>query len=358
MLFRYIGWTGGLPLLLEFALCGTVIVLAGVKLSKYGDAIAQRTGLGHVWVGTMLLALVTSLPELINALGAVVLVHQPNLAFGNLFGANVLNLVSIAILDIIQGTGPLISTLSPQFILLASLGMLLMGLGAMGVLLGNFPQILPGTGALASASGWVITFAILITYIISVRLIFLYGKKNPEKAPEAARASSTPMRRPWLGFGVAALFIIGAGLWLVQVADQLAVHQFSIGGRTIALAHTFVGTLLLAIITTLPELVVSITALRLGAVGMALGNILGSNLFNMLIIPLADLAHGGGAYQQADLGHVVTALLALFLTGVVIAGMMYRSKKSFWLLGWDAVVIILGFLAGMYVIFSITVQSG
>lgn len=353
MLFRYLGWTGGLPLLLEFALCGAVILIAGTRLSKFGDAIAQRTGLTRMWVGAIMLAVATSLPELINALAATAVVKQPDLAFGNLFGADCLNMLTIAILDIIHGSGPLISTLSPRLILLASLGMLLVGLSVMGVLLGN----ITGAAGIAAVGGWVVSLAIIGAYVLSMRSVFLYEKREPEEAPAQARRSPA-VRHCWLGFFISAAFIVGAGLWLVQVADQLAVQQFTIGGRTFSLERTFVGTLLLAIITTLPELVVSITALRLGSASMALGNLLGSNCFNMLIIPLVDFVHGGGVYQQVSLTHAVTGLLALFLTGVLIAGMMYRSKKSFWLLGWDTLVIILAFLAGMYVVFSISIQGG
>ena len=82
----------------KFALCLVIILFAGIKLARYGDAIAEKTGLGRVWIGLVLLAAITSMPELVTGVSSVALVKppEPDLAMGTLLGSCSLNL---AILD-------------------------------------------------------------------------------------------------------------------------------------------------------------------------------------------------------------------------------------------------------------------
>ncbi|MGE4112523.1 MAG: sodium:calcium antiporter, partial [Burkholderiales bacterium] len=86
---------------IKFATCMALIGMAGVRLSRYGDIIAEKSGLGAGVVGLLLLATVTSLPELVTGIGAVALADVPDIALGNIFGACVMNLAMIVVLDLL-----------------------------------------------------------------------------------------------------------------------------------------------------------------------------------------------------------------------------------------------------------------
>ena len=90
---------------LKFALCVLIIFFSGRAVARYGDIIAHKTGLGGMWVGVVLLAVVTSLPELFTGISAITIVGSPDLTVGDLFGANSFNLFNLALLDIVFRRG-------------------------------------------------------------------------------------------------------------------------------------------------------------------------------------------------------------------------------------------------------------
>ncbi len=119
---------------LKFLVCLTIIVFFGRKLAIYGDVIAENTRLGGLWVGLILLALVTSLPELFTGISAVVLVGAPDLTVGNLFGANAFNLFNLALLDIAFARGLLYGNISKNHVVTAWYSLILVSLVALLIL--------------------------------------------------------------------------------------------------------------------------------------------------------------------------------------------------------------------------------
>ena len=91
----------------QFALVTLVIVFAGYHLSTYGDVIAEKTGMGRTWVGIILMASVTSLPELITGASSVVVFDLPSIAIGNILGACMFNMLVIGLLDALSGPIPI-----------------------------------------------------------------------------------------------------------------------------------------------------------------------------------------------------------------------------------------------------------
>ena len=89
---------------IQFAACAAVICYAGAKLSYYGDIIAEKTGLGRTWIGVVLMASVTSLPELITGVSSVALADVPDIAAGDVLGSCMFNILIIALLapDVIR----------------------------------------------------------------------------------------------------------------------------------------------------------------------------------------------------------------------------------------------------------------
>src|SRR3990172_5393858 len=102
---------------LQFVACLAIIVIAGSRLAKYGDLIAEKTGLGRVWIGVVLLAAVTSLPELATGISSVTFVGEPDLTMGDLFGSNLINLAIIAIIDLVHRSGPVLHYLGSGIVL-------------------------------------------------------------------------------------------------------------------------------------------------------------------------------------------------------------------------------------------------
>ncbi|MDO8715674.1 MAG: hypothetical protein Q7J73_02535 [Dehalococcoidales bacterium] len=110
---------------LQFAVCLAIIVVSGSKLAKYGDVIAEKTGLGRVWIGVVLLAAVTSLPELATGITSATVLAEPDLTMGDLFGSNLINLVIIAILDLVHRRGPVLHYLGSGIVLSTILSLFL-----------------------------------------------------------------------------------------------------------------------------------------------------------------------------------------------------------------------------------------
>ena len=121
------------------------------------------------------------------------------------------------------------------------------------------------------------------------------------------------------------------------------------------LGRSFIGTVFIAMTTSLPELVVSISALRIGATDMAIGNLFGSNLFDIVILAIDDIFYfKGPILADVSMNHAVTGFMAVVMTGVTIVSLTYRlEKKAFLRLGWDAVAILLAFFVNIYLLYSL-----
>src|SRR3972149_4686176 len=327
---------------LKFAICVAVILLAGRQVARYGDVIAEKTGLGGAWVGVVLVAVTTSLPELFTGISSVTLANAPDLTVGNLFGANTFNLLNLALLDIAYRRGPLLTAAGSGHLLTAGLSLVLVAFVAASLLISklvSFPAI-----------GWggVYTPVIFVLYLLAVRMIFNHeGAQSP--GPEAPiKYSGVSLRQAYQRFGVAALFIIGAGFWLALVGKEMA--------EVTGLTQGFGGTLFLGFTTTLPEITVSFAALRLGAVDLCVANMIGSNLFNMAIIGIDDLFYTEGPILDAvSQNHLLTALVVILMTSVVIVGIILRPQRKTPLGASSySLALIALFLLGAYARFAIS----
>jgi len=326
---------------LKFAACVVIILFAGTKLAWYGDAIAEKTGLGRIWIGLLLLAAITSMPELVTGVSAVALVKLPDLAVGNLLGSCIFNLAILALLDIIYRQSPVLSRASPRHGLSASMGILLAIVVAGGILSGaKFPELTLGRVN-------VLGILPLILYAVSMWWISRYERSYQPQSTATPSAQYEGLLRKtlYLRFGLAAAAIIGAGLWLSLVGDEIAV--------TYGWHSSLVGSFFLAITTSLPELAVTIAALRLGAIDLAVADILGSNMFNLAIITPVDLAYRQGPVLSSISGvHLVTVALTIVMTLIVMAGLRFRLKrKTFCFISWHGVVLIALYIFGAYRLF-------
>jgi cation:H+ antiporter len=118
------------------------------------------------------------------------------------------------------------------------------------------------------------------------------------------------------------------------------------------LGQSFVGNVLIALSTSLPELVVSIAALRINAVDMAVGNLFGSNLFNICILALDDIAYTKGPLlSTVAAGNVITAVAAITITTIAVIGLTYRVSKKAWLVAWDSMGIAATYILATFVLY-------
>lgn len=301
-------------LTLQFLLCALLIAGAGFTLSRSADLLAEAHGWGRGWVGLALLATVTSLPELASGVSAVALVGAPNLAVGNALGACVVNLAFLVVVDLLQRHQPMYGRASPTHLLSAGFGVVMLGFVAMSLVTGRAAPHFLGVGLYSPV--------LLVLYLLALRSVFAHEQAQRHGAAQPAaleRPSRDAVRREWRRFGTAALVVLAAGSWLPEVADGLS--------QALGLSRSFMGTVFMALVTTLPEMAVTVSALRLGALDMAIGNLLGSNLFNLTVLAVDDLAYAGGPLlAEVSPAHAGSAATALVMTGLVIVGLVMRPQ--------------------------------
>ncbi|MCJ7769069.1 MAG: hypothetical protein MUO92_01135 [Dehalococcoidales bacterium] len=328
---------------LAFIFCLVVILFAGFKLTKYGDAIAEKTGLGRVWIGLILIALVTSLPELATGISAAALVDAPDLALGTIFGSCTFNLAILAILDILYSGGPVLNKVSKGHIISAGAGALLVALAAASIFFGE--------GLSGLSLGWVgvPSLILFIFYVFSVRQIFKYERRrnnNKNQQPLTLQYDNISNRHVYTRFTIAALAIIGAGIWLAFIGEDIAV--------TYNLSKSFVGTLFLAMTTSMPELAVGIAAVRLGAIDIAMADLMGANMINIAKIFIIDIFYKKGPILSlVSNAHLITAMITITMTLIVVIGLRFRyRRKVFKIAGWYSYLIIGLWFLGAYLVYS------
>ncbi|MEW6691336.1 MAG: sodium:calcium antiporter [Pseudomonadota bacterium] len=323
---------------LAFGLCALVIGVAGYQLSRYGDRIAELTGLSRGWIGLVLVATATSLPELFTGVSAVALADVPNIAVGNILGATVMNLLLIVLLDFFHRKAPVFTLVSHGHILGAGFAVMMLGLVGFNILLAQQgPQLTLGHVG-------IYTPVIVLLYLVSLRVVFLYEKGHNHAEPQPPGDGVT-LRGAVLRFMLAALVVVTAALVLPFLAEDIA--------REMGWARGFVGTLFVALVTTLPEIAVTVAALRLGALDLAIGNLFGSILFNLAILAIDDLFFlEGPLFSHVDPMHAVSALSAVMMTGVAIVGLLYRpATRLFKTVGWVSLTLFSLYMLNAYVIF-------
>ena len=318
-----------------FASCALVIVYSGVRLSKYGDIIADLSGLGKAWIGLILMAAVTSLPELFSGISSIVIMKKPDIAVGAVFGSCAFNLAILALLDYFVPGKPISSVVTKSQILAGFLGMILLTLSVIEI---NFGKLFP-------ERGWLGLFPalIIIIYLISIRIIF-ENDRQAQKAIENLTNQShkkemkISLKKAILKFLFYSVLIVTAALALPYFAEKLAQEA--------GINESFVGTLLVAASTSLPEMVVSIAAVRMGSIDLAVGNLLGSNIFNMFILAIDDLIYTDGPILLAtNPNHALSALVTLLMTSVISISIIFGSPKKRFALGVDAIIMMLLYAA-------------
>lgn len=327
-----------------FICCAVVIFFAGKKLSFYGDLLAEKTGMGKAWIGLILMASVTSLPELMVGISSSAIVQSADLAVGDILGSCAFNLGILAIMDaFLPRNHALLGTASSNHILSAALGIILISMVGVAI-------FLPEDIVLSSWIG-VTSLSFIIIYFISIRLIYLNEMKSAKVSVGTAvqdQAHADISLKQILGkYVLFAVIIIAAALTLPYFADKIAEET--------GLGKSFVGTFFLAVSTSLPEIAVSIAAVRMGSLDLAVGNLLGSNLFNILILAIDDIFYTKGfILKDASPNNIISVFSAILMTAVAIIGLSFRTNGKRFLLAWDAALIFFIYIVNLILLYQLS----
>ncbi len=328
----------GLPAsILVFTVASAFVVGAGIVLARTGDEIATRTGLGGALVGMLLLAGATSLPEIMTNVTAAA-EGKPDLAVGNVFGSSMANMAILAAIDLIH-KGRVWVRVSLEHARLAAIAIALTTIPLLAIL------VPPGI-----AIGWIgiESFVVVGAYIFAAAW---FRRARPSRgrrdntgeviAPTGwgvATSGPRPLRVPIAQFAAAALVIVGSAPFVATSAGNIADQT--------GISATFVGTLLLALTTSLPELVASIAAVRIAAYDLAVGNLFGSNAFNMVALFAADVAYPAGPMlAQVSPAQVVAGVASILLTALALAAVVHGDRTRIQRLEPDAALVL-----GTYVV--------
>ncbi|MBI4843265.1 MAG: sodium:calcium antiporter [Nitrospirae bacterium] len=331
-----------MTLWLSFIVCTSVIVYSGTRLAKYGDIIAEKTGLGRAWIGLVLMASVTSLPELVTGITSVTFAGVPDIAAGDVMGSCVFNMLILALLDAAHRPQPLSAKAHHGHVLSAGFGILLLGVVAVSLFLGDrIPSI-----------GWIGLYTPLIMgiYLIAIRLVYFYEKRQIsafiKEVGVELQYEKIPAKTAVVHYSIHAIIVVIAAIFLPKIGEAIA--------ETTGLGQTFVGNIFIAVSTSLPEVVVSIAAVKMGAINLAVGNLFGSNIFNILILGIDDLFFvKGPLLSLVNQNHAIPALSAIAMTAIAIIGLTYRAEKKKLFLAWDSVGMVFIFMINLMLLYML-----
>ena len=311
----------------------SVIVVASARyLVTSGNVIAIKTGWGHVWVGTLLLAGATSLPELV-ATSTAAFLNNPGLAAGNVFGSNMLNMTIMTLALGFLGGKLVFQQVLPQQRAVALFATVL-----------TILAVLLATARL-DVKWWLISPASLIIIAFYVLGSWRLFKQSSDAAHHEEETTHRSIQWAWTVFGLSSAAIFLATFLLTRSAADIA--------EITGVGESFIGVLALAFVTSLPEVSTSVAALRQNAPDLAISNLFGSNAFNIIVLAIADLFFTGGSlFGNMQTGAVVAGLFAILLMSLSIWQLLFkRPVKVFSFVEPSIFLMISIYAAGLFLVF-------
>ena len=316
--------------ILIFLVSAGVVVYCGTKLAVYGDALAELTGLGRLFVGSILVALATSLPELSTNISAVSL-NPPNpaIAIGNVFGANMINLFTFGAVALVFGGSRFLSNVSVEQKYLVFIAILMTVVGLL------FISVPLNASAFNIGLPAVI---ILIMYVLG--MWFIYKKKPDDENSGSDEIQTTlTLTKAWLLFGVVSAGVVVGGIFLAISTDQIA----DITG----ISSGVLGIIAVSIVTTMPEASATIAAARMKAYDLGVAGLFGSCVFNVTIIGYADIFYRDGIITtQGEPAHQIAGLVAVGLMLIGLAVILGKNKLPKPVLTAGVAAIVVVYLVG------------
>lgn len=324
---------------IDFGVAALIIVASGTLLAVYADRLADKTGISGALIGLILLSIITSLPELGTSVAAVAYLGKPDLAAGNIFGSNAFNMLVLGILDLFLGAVPIYALSRVSHYRSSMLAMLMTVVAMAAIYAGGFGNI----------AGRVGLDSILLVAVYCAGIYFIFKEERASQASQASphpdADAETKKESIALEAGVVAVcgvVVVATGFYLSNISDEIV--------EITGWGESFVGHLFLAVSTSLPELVVAITAIRLKAYDMAIANVLGSCFFNIIIFSVVDPFYEKPILADISRINLTLAFVSLAMIGVAMAALYAARKgKSSGLVKW----VLFGlYLLGTYLVFS------
>lgn len=321
---------------LLFFVAALLTVLAAVKLSTYADVLSERTALGGLLIGTIFLAGATSLPEVTTSLAAIG-INNPDIAVGNVLGSNLFNLLIIACFDLYFRKKQIFKAASSSHLYTLYLGMLLSLLVFLALTI-KIPYSFFNVG--------LDTIILISVYILGMVILAkkVKGFDDTEDDNGVPQTSAISLKKAIIGFIVAAIIILFSGTLLSLTGDRIATIT--------GLGSSFVGSFLIAASTSLPEAVAVLIAIQLRNYNLAIGSILGSNLFNILILVGADLFYRPSSILSAVSSvNSITAIAVFILCLFILISLVNFKIKRFQTIYWlpSAILVVIYFVSSFII---------
>lgn len=319
---------------MQFVLSAVLIAFAATQLVKYGDVIAVRTRLGGMFIGVLLMAGATSLPELLSSYNAIKL-NEPNLAAGDLLGSNNVNMVLLAVVDLASRNERLLRKAAFKHALTGSLAVFMIAT----VVFFKLAEI-------KIKIGWVglDSMLLIVFYAIAVWLIRNNADHGVQPQEEEIEEGLTGLCAGLIGFALAAAALVLIAPFMVSSANKIA--------ELTGLGTSFIGSTLVAFTTSLPEAVTTLAAIKIGAHDLAIGNLFGSNLFNMFVIGLNDVFYTQGSFLAViNPSLLLVGVTGILMTGLGLIGNLAKLERRIWFIELDALALLFLFFSSLALLY-------
>lgn len=336
-----LGWN-----LLIYVVAVVGVWLSGVRLANLVDIISDRTGMGKAFAGFLLLSIATSFPEFVTCI-ATARIGKADMIGSNLAGGVCMQTAVLCVADWKYGKKALTghAPTAPN-LLSGTVVLLLLAIASLGFVSGDY--------AIAGRVG-VLPIMMVIVMLIGMKMLYRYQgteswtPDNPPQKTGNSRDKAGSISRYKL-YGSFAFFTlcIGVAGTVVTYSSEAITNRWNIGAG-------FAGAVFIAVSTSLPELSACSQAVKMDRAPIAVGNIFGSNVFDMALLFVGDLFYTEGALFN-NLTRVTGIYVALgtILTLVYLIGMLQRSEKSYLRLGIDSIVVIVLYVAGLAATYAIS----
>lgn len=292
---------------LLYLLVAAGVVLFSVKASDYVDLLDKKTSLSGAFIGGIMLSAVTSLPELFTSISSTVLIHQPGLCLGNILGSDLFNMAMLSFFLLVfartfrEGKLSASHRVVTVFVFVCYLVMILNWLGILRI---QFLSI-----SLSSV-------IIVVMYILSIRYM------SAEDSEDSDEEDTSPLTVPQIAvrFVLVSIGIVVLSIAITYITDAISIR--------LHLGQGMAGALFLGIATSLPEASSTVALLRMKNVDIAFGNIVGSNIFNFIIMAVVDILYRGSVYDFSDPQTVVLMLCGAAALPLMWIMMKFRNKAT------------------------------
>lgn len=291
-----------------YLILALAVVLVSIRLSYYVDLLDRTTNISGAFIGGVMLAAVTSLPELFTSISATLFVNQPDLVLGNVLGSNLFNLFVLGSLIFfsIKNFNKCFLSPSHKNTLIATIIMYLLVASAV---------IFPANFYILKTNP--VSIVIFIIYLIAVKLMSSDDSKEEDSLIIEAHLTKNQIL---IRFSLLSIILVIVSVFLTMTTDIIA--------QKLNLGMTIAGALLLGVATSLPELTSSISLVKMKNFNATVGNIVGSNLFNFSILFIADVSYRGGSIYSANAESSNLIVFGIISTLASLLALQFKSKAD------------------------------